>query len=228
MFNNPICTSIFVDADDTLWHDNKYFRTLKFELMRVCSLTGENEEKIIQIFNENLKGCGLGEKEFAKAIKMTALCIKISIENMEILENAIERFLCHDIEVLDYAEDALARMWKYRLFLLTKGCVREQNEKLRRSQLSEYFNEVIIVERKDPLYFEALIKQKKLNETEIIVIGNSIRHDILPAVKIGAAAIWLNHPNNEHGRNESLPKEACEVSSWAPLVKALEAGQENA
>lgn len=221
IFSEKYRTTIFIDADDTLWLDNKYFEKLRFELMRICCSTGKNEKKVAQIFKDMLMQHGLGEKEYANAIKKTAKYIEINSENMKSLNFAINNFLCHDIEILPGVEDALALMSKYNRVLLTKGCEREQKEKLSRSELGQYFDNVIIVRRKDPSYFKKLIKQCELKATEIIAIGNSIRHDIIPATEAGTAAIWVNHSNNTHGRNDYLPPKVCEIDGWEPIVSVL-------
>jgi len=221
-FNQQSRSCIFIDADDTIWHDSKYFRIIRAELLRVGISKYFDEKGIISQLNDNLKLCGLGEKEYAKAVKKTALNIGLSAWNMKILQNAIDQFLCHNIEILSNVEETLAKMGKYKLKLLSKGSESEQKKKLSRSNLSEYFEEVIIVDRKDSTYFDRLVKRHALKANQIIVIGNSVRHDIIPAVSIGAAAIWLNHDYNEHGRNEPLPREACEVDSWAQISKVIE------
>lgn len=221
-FKDQTRSRIFIDADDTIWHDSKYFRTLRSDLLHLCSLCAQDGHSILQRLNENLMKCGLGETEFAKAINITAHELGISKINQDILNCSIELFLHHEIELISHAEEALGRMSKFHCILLTKGNEREQKEKLYRSKLEQYFDKVIIVARKDPEFFELLVQQMSLNANQIIVIGNSVRHDILPAVKIGAPAIWLNHPDNEHGRNEELPREACEVEGWKAIVNALD------
>ena len=222
LFSDSFRKYIFIDADDTLWHDSKYFRVLRSELKNLYPSFETNKK-----LNEHLSNVGLGEREFAKAVESTAIEFGVNSERLKLLNTAIRDFLSHDIELLPNVEEALKKMSNYNLILLTKGVEGEQRDKLDRSDLANYFKKIIIVEQKTPTFFSVLLDHLKINGNEVIVIGNSIRHDIIPALNGGAAAIWLNHPENQYGSNEAVPGDLCHVDGWSPILKALESISSN-
>lgn len=208
----------FVDADDTLWHDAKYFRFLKGELLKCCSRSGISEEHVLRTLCEELKKVKMGERGFAAAIESTADRLDIDCPAKEALSARIDDFLRHDIELLPYCEPALQALSTYQLVLLTKGDTCEQRAKVARSGLNDYFSEIIVVRRKEPDTFLRLLAERHLVGADVVSVGNSIRHDVVPAVKVGAIAIWMDHPDNQYGRNDVLPAEAYRADSWLGIL----------
>jgi putative hydrolase of the HAD superfamily len=223
LFIEQARTHIFIDADDTLWHDSKYFGELRRALFDACAQTTSPHtgEAVLETLKQNLAQLGLGEEEYARAVRATAEQFQIAPEDIRSVERAVKRFLAHSVEVLSGVEEASNRLPRFTRIMLSKGSAKEQHAKLRRSGLATYFYDVIVVERKDPAYFSQIISTEGVSAEHAIMIGNSVLHDIVPAVAIGVPSVWLNHADNAFGRNAALPSEACENDSWKRIVKAL-------
>jgi len=212
----------FIDADDTLWHDAKYFRTLELKLLECCSLLNYSGVDICDILDKEKKKVKLGELGFATAILRTADLIHIQGQDKENLSAHINDFLHHDLELLPYCEKALESLsMKYKLVLLTKGNTNEQQAKLNRSGLNRYFSEVIVVKKKELDTFSKLLIDRHLLGAATVSMGNSILHDIMPATNAGAIAIWIDHAYNHRGNNHLLPSDAYRIESWQAILNLL-------
>ncbi|MEI7870220.1 MAG: HAD family hydrolase [Candidatus Methylumidiphilus sp.] len=212
----------FVDADDTLWHDAKYFRTLELKLLECCSFLDYSEGYICDILDKEKKKVKLGELGFATAVLRTADHIQIQGQDKEVLAAHIRDFLHHDLELLPYCEKALESLsMHYRLVLLTKGNTNEQQAKLNRSGLNHYFSDVIVVVKKELDTFSKLLIDRRLVGAETVSMGNSILHDIVPATNAGAIAIWMDHAYNHRGNNHLLPSDAYRIESWQAILNLL-------
>ncbi|HXA16447.1 MAG TPA: HAD hydrolase-like protein [Thermoanaerobaculia bacterium] len=106
--------------------------------------------------------------------------------------------------------------------LWTKGTPKEQTNKLERSGLRTVFDDVVVVSKKDTQALRAALRKVGGATHETLVIGNSLQHDIAPAVALGARAIWLDHPSNLRGRNAAMPDAGVvRVDGWEEIHLAL-------
>jgi putative hydrolase of the HAD superfamily len=166
-------------------------------------------------------GSLIGEIGYATAVLQTALEAGVKGEALQFLQDQIMAFRDHPIEMLPNAVDTLILMGRFRRILLTKGHQHEQEEKLARSGVLPLFTEIIIVPQKDASVLRKAIESIGSSCRSAIVIGNSIKFDVIPASEIGSKSVWLNHPENFHGSSGALPAESHEVEGWMHIGMAI-------
>lgn len=213
---------IAFDADDTLWVNEPYFREVEHEFARLLS-SFETENKINQeLFKmemDNLELYGYGIKGFVLSMIESA----IELSNHKISNEAITEILnfgkeMHEkpIELLDGVEEVLEYLSKdYKLILATKGDLLDQERKLKKSGLMKYFEHIEVLSDKKVFNYKRLIDFLDIDSSEFLMIGNSLKSDVLPLVEIGAQAIHVPfHTTWEH--------EKVEVDSSQEPFKTLE------
>lgn len=191
-------TTIAFDADDTLWHNERIFLSTKDKF---TALLGEFHDKIYierhldATETKNIKHFGYGVKGFTLSMIETACELtegRITGDKIKDIISFAKDMLASPIEVLDGVEDTIkALSAEYRLICITKGDLLDQETKLARSGLGEYFDALEIVPRKVPETYEAILKRHNISKEEFVMVGNSLRSDILPVVEIGAKAVFI-------------------------------------
>ena len=189
---------ISFDADDTLWVNETYFRDAEDDFARLLS-DYETENKIHQeLFKkeiENLKIYGYGVKGFMLSMVECALEIsnyKISPKKMEAILEIGKEMLEKPIELLDGVEEVLQELHgKYKLIVATKGDLLDQERKLEKSGILKYFHHTEVMSDKKEKDYVKLIKHLDINPSELLMIGNSLKSDVLPLVALGAAAVHV-------------------------------------
>jgi len=189
---------IAFDADDTLWVNEPYFRKTEerfYELLGEYSTQRELERELLKIEIENLSLYGYGIKGFILSMIETALKVTDNNINAFIINQIIDlgkQMLNQPIELLDGVEGVLqALKGKYRLVVATKGDLLDQERKLRKSGLSHYFHHIEIMSEKDDANYLKLIKHLDIQPCELMMIGNSLKSDILPVLNIGGYAVHV-------------------------------------
>ncbi|MFN7116312.1 MAG: HAD family hydrolase [Saprospiraceae bacterium] len=183
---------IAFDADDTLWVNEPFFQETE---QRFCDLleaflprhTISRELLTTEI--DNLKHYGYGIKSFILSMIETAIRVSGKTISVEVIEKIItlgKEMLDHPIELIDGVEEVLqALQGKYRLVMATKGDLLDQEKKLIKSGLAAYFHHTEIVsEKKEPEY-QKLIKHLDIQPHQFLMIGNSLKSDILPVLNLG-------------------------------------------
>ncbi len=186
------------DADDTLWVNETYFRAAEQEFAKLL-FNYETQNKIDQELYkkeiENLKYYGYGVKGFVLSMIECALELSNYQLNPKIIEQIIaigKDMLSKPIDLLDGVEEVLQSLQgKYRLIVATKGDLLDQEKKLEKSNLSKYFHHVEVMSDKKEKDYKKLISHLDIAPSEFLMIGNSLKSDILPLVKIGATAIHV-------------------------------------
>ena len=185
------------DADDTLWHNESIF-TITQEKFREI-LHSHNTELVNQTLSstqiKNLKLFGYGIKGFILSMVETS----VELTNGEIKGNEIQKIidfgremLANPIELLPHVQEVIEDLSrKYRLLLITKGDLIDQETKIARSGLAEYFTGVEIVSDKNTETYEKILSRHEITASRFIMIGNSMRSDIVPIVQIGGQAVHI-------------------------------------
>lgn len=189
---------IAFDADDTLWVNEPYFQNTE---KKFCDLMGEFlpqhtlSRELLKIEIENLVLYGYGIKGYILSMIETALKVSDNTIGIDAIEKIIDfgkELLNEPIELLENVEEVLAALQHdYRLVVATKGDLLDQERKLKKSGLSHYFHHIEIMSDKKEDDYLKLIKHLDINPTEFMMIGNSLKSDVLPVIRIGGHAIHV-------------------------------------
>ena len=189
---------IAFDADDTLWVNEPYFRKAEAQfcaLMENYLPHDSSHKKLFAIEIKNLPLYGYGIKAFTLSMIEAAM----SISNKTIELSAIEKMmdigremLNAPVELIDGIEDVLGALkGKYRLVLATKGDLLDQERKLEKSGLADYFHHIEIMSEKKQPNYRKLIRHLDIPPSEFLMIGNSLKSDILPVLELGGHAFHV-------------------------------------
>jgi len=186
------------DADDTLWVNETYFREAELEfgkLMQPYETINKIDQELFKIEIENLPIYGYGIKGFVLSMMETALKLSNSQVNQKTMNAIIDigkNMLNKPVELLDGVEKTLKTLSQsHRLIMATKGDLLDQERELEKSGLIKYFHHIeVMSDKKDNDYIK-LLSHLDINPEEFLMIGNSLKSDILPLVNIGANAIHV-------------------------------------
>ena len=205
---------IAFDADDTLWVNETFYRDAEVqfcELVKEFMPTDESFKILFDTEMRNLPAYGYGIKPFTLSLIEAAIEVskgKVPVSTIEKLIALGKQMLEKPVELLPGIEETLKSLAKtYRLVMVTKGDLLDQERKLEKSGLASYFHHIEIVSDKTPKQYLKLVQHLDIEPPEFLMVGNSPKSDILPVLEIGAHAFhvpfhttWV-HENVEHDRN---------------------------
>lgn len=202
---------IGLDADDTLWLNETYFLETEQQLRLLLSPYIDPELVSAELYRtetHNMPLYGYGVKAYILSVLETAIRITSGCVPASILEQIIrlgKEQLTKPVELLPGVEETLnALVGRYKLILVTKGDLLDQEQKLRRSGLEHLFHHVEIMSDKTEREYRQLLRRQDIRPDEFLMIGNSVRSDILPPLSLGSYAIhvpfhttWLHEKVDE-------------------------------
>jgi len=191
-------TTVGLDADDTLWHNETIFRLSQKRFAELLADHAEEPvmmDRLAQVERRNLRLYGYGVKGFTLSMLETAmeLCDGSAPPHIvrEILAAGRE-MLVHPVETLPGVAEVLAELAEtYRLVLITKGDLMDQERKLAASGFGELFAAVEVVSEKDCATYQRIFARHGTGPAEAVMAGNSMRSDVLPALEAGAFACHI-------------------------------------
>lgn len=192
--------TVFFDADDTLWENERYFRTAeaKFtELLKDYTSPEGVQEMLWQKQEDNIPLFGYGSKTYM--IGMTDAAVELCGGQLPDkiyygVKKIITELAFHEFELIEGVEETLKALHEhYRLVVATKGDLTEQMNKFRISGLAKYFHHCEVMENKDEKNYLELAAKHDLEPSQMLMIGNSVKSDIAPVVNIGGWAINTPH-----------------------------------
>ncbi|MBA8880529.1 HAD family hydrolase [Phyllobacterium myrsinacearum] len=193
-------TTIGFDADDTLWENEQFFRMSekRFEaLLAPHTDTPDLSNRLLEVERRNLDLYGFGIKGFTLSLIETALEVtdgKIPSSVLGEILAAGREMLRHPIETLPHVQDTLEQLaGRYRLVLITKGDLFDQERKLAQSGLGDFFEAVEIVSTKDRGTYERIFNRHGDGPQYSMMIGNSLKSDIVPAIEAGGWGVYVPH-----------------------------------
>lgn len=217
---------IAFDADDTLWVNEPYFREAEAEYCRVLGRFAQPQEIIGTLYQTELKNLapyGYGAKAFTISLMETAIGFSnrgeqegiepLKPSEMEEVIRIGTSLINVPMEVLPGVRRLLEKLraaGRHQLVVATKGDLLDQNRKLQRSGLAGHFNQVEVMYDKNEETYLTLLKKLGCRPEEFLMVGNSMKSDILPVLNIGGSAIYIpfystwehekvegevNHPN---------------------------------
>lgn len=193
----PIKT-IGLDADDTLWHNERLFRFTEAQFAEVLADYADPatlESQLLEVEKRNLALYGFGIKGFTLSMIETAIELtsgRVPTQVIKTILDAGRSMITHPVEIFDGVKETLALLKQhYQLILITKGDLFDQERKLAESGLGDMFAAVEVVSNKDRSTYETLFKRHAGDPSEAMMVGNSLKSDIIPALETGAWATYI-------------------------------------
>jgi putative hydrolase of the HAD superfamily len=191
-------TVIAFDADDTLWVNEPYFRETEEQFAGLLEDFMPRHSILAELYKTeiaNLPLYGYGIKGFMLSMIETALRITSGKIDSIVVSKAIElgqEMLNKPVDLLDGVEEVLKSLHgKYRLVVATKGDLLDQQRKLNKSGLDHYFHHIEIMSDKQESDYQKLIKHLDCKPEEFLMLGNSLKSDVLPVLNIGGHAVHI-------------------------------------
>lgn len=189
---------IAFDADDTLWHNEPYFDEAQERFAELFQDYASKQEILQLILSHQVKNLplyGFGIKAFTLSMIDSTLELtnnKISGDGIQKIITIGRDLLQKPVELLPYVEEVLATLYgKYKLVVATKGDLKDQHRKLHDSGIGHYFHHIEVLSDKKELDYQKMLQRLEINPTDFIMIGNSLKSDVLPILNIGGHGIHI-------------------------------------
>ncbi len=205
---------IAFDADDTLWNNEPYFRAAE---EKFCALLTDflpadalNRE-LFAVEMRNLPIYGYGIKAFMLSMVETVGRVSDHRASLEVIDRVLElgkEMLNHPVELLPGVKETLeAVKGRYRLVLATKGDLLDQERKLEKSGLADYFHHIEVMSDKGVANYRSLTGHLDCTPDRFLMVGNSVRSDILPVLQLGGYAVHVPHHTTwAHEEADGVPE----------------------
>ncbi|PCJ06916.1 MAG: HAD family hydrolase [Rhodobacteraceae bacterium] len=231
-------TTIGFDADDTLWHNERFFRITQ---QRFAELLADHTpvdldpehlgERLLAAEKRNLGRYGYGVKGFTLSMIETAIEVTDARVPATVIHELIEAgqmMLSFPIELLPHARDAVAELAdKYRVVLVTKGDLLDQERKLAQSGLGDLFDAVEIVSEKTPEVYREIFGHRGDGVARAMMVGNSMRSDVTPMIAAGGWGTYVPHDLTWELEQDKAPEgdpnfhQIQDLSELAGLVASI-------
>lgn len=230
-------TTIAFDGDDTLWHNERLFAATqeRFEaLLRPHAGDLDIHDRLYRIERRNLSVFGYGIKGFTLSMIETAL----ELTDHRIDGDAVAQILRWGREMLDQPVDPLPDVRKtlaalhgdYHLMVITKGDLFDQENKIARSGLADFFSQVEIVSEKTEATYRDILSRADATPDSFLMVGNSLRSDILPVLALGARAVHIEYEITWAHEQAEAPTDSAgrfwhldHIGALPPLIRRLDA-----
>lgn len=193
-------TTIGFDADDTLWHNERFFQLTQarfHDLLADHAAPEHLEERLLAAERRNVGHYGFGVKGFTLSMIETAIEVSAGAVPAGVIGEILaagREMLAHPIELLPQARAAVeALAGRYRLVLVTKGDLLDQERKLAQSGLGDLFDAVEIVSDKRRITYEEVFTRHGTGAAEGMMVGNSLKSDVLPMIEAGGWGVHVPH-----------------------------------
>jgi putative hydrolase of the HAD superfamily len=194
--------TIAFDADDTLWHNERFFRLTQAhfrDLLKDYADPDHLEERLLEAERRNIAHYGFGIKGFVLSMIETALEVteeRVPASVIGELVRAGQEMLRHPIDLMPHAREAIEAVAPdYHVLLITKGDLIDQERKLAQSGLGELFDGVEIVSHKTPEIYQRIFGALPGGAAGAVMVGDSMRSDIVPAIGVGAHGVHIPQDN---------------------------------
>jgi putative hydrolase of the HAD superfamily len=193
-------TTIGFDADDTLWHNERFFKMTEArfaDLLRDYCEPDQLSARLLAAEKRNLGHYGFGIKGFVLSMIETAIEVTDERVPASVISHLIaagQDMLRHPIELLPHAQLAVEALAdSHRVLLITKGDLLDQERKLAQSGLGDLFDGVEIVSDKTPTVYSEIFVRHGDGAAKAMMIGNSMKSDVLPMIAAGGWGIYVPH-----------------------------------
>jgi putative hydrolase of the HAD superfamily len=220
-------TVVGLDGDDTLWHNETRFKLTQAELRELLQRhvpDADVERHLAEMEMKNLGIYGYGVKAFTLSMIETAIELtdrRIPAADIDVILGWGKRMLMEPTELLPGVEEALRELsLRYDLLVITKGDLFDQESKLARSGLAELFLGVEILSEKNVNSYRGVLKRRGIKPEEFVMVGNSLRSDVLPVLELGARAVHIPYAVTWH--HEEVPEESLPSEGWLRIESIAE------
>lgn len=193
-------TTIGFDADDTLWQNEQFYRhaqSLFADLLSDHADPDHVSNRLLEAEKRNLGKYGFGIKGFTLSMIETAIEISdgtVPASTIRDILDAGREMLDHPVETLPHVHDTLAALaGHYRIVLITKGDLFDQERKLALSGLGDFFDAVEIVSDKKRETYERIFARHGDGPARAMMVGNSLKSDVVPAIEAGGWGVHVPH-----------------------------------
>ncbi len=193
-------TTVGLDADDTLWHNEKHFKFTEAQFADMLADHGPSDHiaaRLLDAEKKNLKFYGFGIKGFTLSMIETAIEVTQGKVTAKVIADILacgREMLHHPVELLPHAREAVEALREdYRLVLITKGDLFDQERKLAQSGLGDLFHGIEIVSDKTPETYATVFARHGDGPEHSLMAGNSLKSDVLPAIAAGAIGVHVPH-----------------------------------
>jgi putative hydrolase of the HAD superfamily len=229
---------IAFDADDTLWHNESLYTSVQDrfkELLATYEPAEVVEQRLYQTEMRNLPLLGYGIKAFTISMIETAIELTggaITGREIQVIIDQTRAMMEAEIQVFDQVEEVLAQLaGYYHLMLITKGDLLDQEGKISRSGLGGYFKYIEIVSSKTQETYSRILSSHRIDPARFLMVGNSMRSDILPVLELGGQAVYIPHELTwQHEHAEPVREEhngffeIKHITELTPLLARLQSG----
>jgi putative hydrolase of the HAD superfamily len=191
---------IAFDADDTLWHTERMYVEAQAMLARLLAAYGApglTDERLLATEMRNLAHFGYGTKGFALSMIETAVEVtegRVSGSDIQRIIETARAMLTSEIELLPHARAVLEELsGRCPLMLITKGDLHDQEGRIARSGLAGFFGRIEIVSDKSASRYGEILRKHAIAAERFVMVGNSLRSDILPVLAVGGTAVYVPH-----------------------------------
>lgn len=219
------------DADDTLWVNEPYFRDAEFKLAELLKPFAPDVDIIAELFDTEMKNLplyGYGAKAFTLSLIETAVKLSGNKVDAAIIYEIIgmgQKLMNISIELLDHVDEVLPKLKnRYKLIVATKGDLLDQERKLSKSGLLPYFHHIEIMSDKKESDYQRLIENLNIHPEEFLMVGNSLKSDVLPVLAIGGIGVHVPfHTTWQHETVTEMPTDHYyEIESIHHLLDILD------
>jgi putative hydrolase of the HAD superfamily len=188
------------DGDDTLWHSESHFVDAHARFVALVAPYVDDRDRIDELVvateRDNLAIYGYGAKAYTLSLIETAITLtdgRVTSQEISAILDLGKGLLEHPVELLDGVADTVAALAATgrRLIVVTKGDLFHQEAKLAGSGIADRFDRVEIVSEKDEDTYRRVMAAAEVEPERFLMIGNSVRSDVLPVVALGGHAAHL-------------------------------------
>jgi putative hydrolase of the HAD superfamily len=222
-------TAIGFDADDTLWQNEHFYRMTE---ERFTALLAEYAEpshlsaRLLEAEKRNLRHYGFGIKGFTLSMIETAIEVtedRVPASVIRQILDAGREMHSHPVETLPHVQETLERLaGRYKLILITKGDLFDQERKLAQSGLGDMFDAVEIVSDKTASTYERIFTRYGDGPGRSMMVGNSLKSDVLPAIQAGSWGVYVPHSVTWAFEHAEVPAGELRFKQLAHLGELIE------
>lgn len=222
-------TTLGFDADDTLWENERFFvltEGIFTGLLADYAEPAHLSERLIAAERRNLQHYGFGIKGFTLSMVETAIEVTEGRVPARIIERILaagREMLAHPVETLPLVRETLEALApEYRMVLITKGDLFDQERKVAASGLGELFDAVEIVSDKNAETYRRIFSEIGEGPERAMMVGNSLKSDVIPAIEAGGWGVHVPHELTCALEYAVAPSEATRFRRLAHLGEVQE------